>query len=46
MDVFSSGFLKILPQCPQRALTLEDEGIQQGYSATYWHPIITFVLAI
>jgi len=35
MGVFSSGFLKVLPQYPQQVLTLDDGGIQQGYSAMY-----------
>jgi len=32
MEVFSSGVLKVLPQYPQRVLTLDNGGIQQGYS--------------
>jgi len=35
VEVFSSGVLKVLPQYSQRVLTLDDEGIQQGYSAMY-----------
>jgi len=31
MEVFSSGVLKVLPQYPQRVLTLDNGGIQQGY---------------